>query len=112
MDWDAYFDKAKKPSTLERMLMSKVEKMGIRFNPGRESLRIVAEFYKNSYPSAYQMLFAAYKREQELEATSAHSQEKLPNNTQKPPVVAPAAIQKGLEDELKAWMAQNRRTNA
>lgn len=110
MDWKEYFAKAKKTSTLERMLMSKVEKMGIRYDPGRESLRVVAEFYKKAYPSAYEMLSAAYKREQELESPSAPTQPV--KSTTKKPVEKADGFQKGLEDEIQAWMARNRRTSA
>jgi hypothetical protein len=106
MDWNAYFAKAKKSTTLERMLLSKVEKMGIRYNPGSESLRLVAEFYKDSYPSAYQMLMAAYKRERELEAAPPRAQ---PADSA---TKSATAIQKGLEDEIQAWMAQHRKANA
>ncbi len=102
MDWDSYFAKAKKATTLERMLLSKVEQLGIRYNPGSESLRLVADFYKNSYPSAYQMLMAAYKREQELENAPPPAQRA--NST----VKSATSIQKGLEDEIQAWMTHHR----
>ncbi|GGO83813.1 hypothetical protein GCM10011348_28540 [Marinobacterium nitratireducens] len=106
MDWDSYFAKAKKATTLERMLLSKVEQMGIRYNPGSESLRLVADFYKDSYPSAYQMLMAAHKREQALEATppAAQRANSITNSA--------TSMQKGLEDEIQAWMAHHRKANA
>lgn len=106
MDWNEYFAKAKKSTTLERMLLSKVEKMGIRYAPGRESIRLVAEFYKDSYPSAYQMLMAAYQREQELEAAPPPSQPASSTTT------TATDIQKGLQDEIKVWMARHRKTHA
>ncbi|MFC6673502.1 hypothetical protein [Marinobacterium aestuariivivens] len=107
MDWDSYFKKAKKLSTLERMIMSKVEEMGIRYNPGRESLRVVADTYRRLRPSAYEMLAAAYKREQELEATPSPSTTKTTSTRTES--TATDSIQNGLEAEMEAWMARNRR---
>lgn len=112
MDWNAYFAKAKKPTTLERMLMSKVEEMGVRYDPGKESLRLVADFYKRLYPSAYEMLIAAYNREQELEAANSLPATKSAKNSETKAAATPNGIQEGLEEELQDWMSRNRRANA
>jgi hypothetical protein len=95
------------------MLMSKVEQMKIRYDPSKESLRLVAEFYKGVHPSAYNMLIAAYKREKEIEAGPSSAPAPTTNHTTKKSIPTKSqAIQKGLEAEMEAWMTRNRKANA